>query len=56
MGAFSRTGQDLKPDFERVFDLFPRPAGARAQPGGTLSGGEQQMLAIGRALDGPTRS
>ena len=38
------------PDLERVFALFPRLAERTAQPGGTLSGGEQQMLAIGRAL------
>jgi branched-chain amino acid transport system ATP-binding protein len=38
------------PELERVFDLFPRLAERRRQPGGTLSGGEQQMLAIGRAL------
>ena len=50
MGAFSRTGQDLKPDFERVFDLFPVLRERESQPGGTLSGGEQQMLAMGRAL------
>jgi len=37
-------------DFERVYGLFPRLAERRRQPGGTLSGGEQQMLAIGRAL------
>ncbi len=37
-------------DFERVFSLFPRLAERRTQMGGTLSGGEQQMLAIGRAL------
>jgi branched-chain amino acid transport system ATP-binding protein len=41
---------ELASDFERVFDLFPRLAERRNQPGGTLSGGEQQMLAIGRAL------
>jgi branched-chain amino acid transport system ATP-binding protein len=50
MGAFSRTGQDLKPDFERVFELFPVLREREQQPGGTLSGGEQQMLAMGRAL------
>ncbi len=50
MGAFSRRGQDLKADFERVFDLFPVLKEREAQPGGTLSGGEQQMLAMGRAL------
>src|SRR5690606_15057745 len=37
-------------DFERVFELFPRLKERRDQLGGTLSGGEQQMLAIGRAL------
>jgi branched-chain amino acid transport system ATP-binding protein len=41
---------DMRADFDRVFDLFPRLAERRSQPGGTLSGGEQQMLAIGRAL------
>jgi branched-chain amino acid transport system ATP-binding protein len=40
----------IAPDLERVFKLFPRLAERTAQPGGTLSGGEQQMLAIGRAL------
>ena len=50
MGAFSRTRQDLKPDFERVYDLFPVLKERNSQPGGTLSGGEQQMLAMGRAL------
>ena len=50
MGAFSRPHQDLKADFERVYDLFPLLRERRAQAGGTLSGGEQQMLAIGRAL------
>ncbi|MBA2751985.1 MAG: ABC transporter ATP-binding protein [Actinobacteria bacterium] len=53
MGAYARSGRsrpDLGPDFERVFDLFPLLAERRRQAGGTLSGGEQQMLAIGRAL------
>jgi len=50
MGAYSRKGQDLKDDFERVFDLFPVLLERQSQPGGTLSGGEQQMLAMGRAL------
>jgi branched-chain amino acid transport system ATP-binding protein len=49
MGAYARKG-DTRTDFERVFQLFPRLAERRKQPGGTLSGGEQQMLAIGRAL------
>ncbi len=50
MGAFSRPRQDLKADFERVFDLFPVLRERESQSGGTLSGGEQQMLAMGRAL------
>ncbi len=50
MGAFSRPRQDLSADFERVFDLFPVLRERESQPGGTLSGGEQQMLAMGRAL------
>jgi branched-chain amino acid transport system ATP-binding protein len=49
MGAFSRSGP-LDEDITRVFDLFPRLKERRAQKAGTLSGGEQQMLAIGRAL------
>lgn len=50
MGAFSRKGQKLDDDIARVFDLFPRLRERRSQKAGTLSGGEQQMLAIGRAL------
>ena len=52
MGAYSRKARrkDLAPDLDRVFELFPRLAERRKQSGGTLSGGEQQMLAIGRAL------
>jgi branched-chain amino acid transport system ATP-binding protein len=49
MGAYARRGP-LGDDFDRVFGLFPRLKERRTQPGGTLSGGEQQMLAIGRAL------
>jgi branched-chain amino acid transport system ATP-binding protein len=49
MGAYNRRG-DLRADYDRVFSLFPRLAERRKQAGGTLSGGEQQMLAIGRAL------
>lgn len=41
---------DLDRDYGRVFELFPRLKERRDQPGGTLSGGEQQMLALGRAL------
>jgi branched-chain amino acid transport system ATP-binding protein len=51
MGAFQRTnGTELQADFERVYELFPRLKERLGQNGGTLSGGEQQMLAIGRAL------
>ncbi len=49
MGAYRRRGP-LSEDFDRVFALFPVLAERRRQDGGTLSGGEQQMLAIGRAL------
>ncbi|MGH2378439.1 MAG: ABC transporter ATP-binding protein [Candidatus Limnocylindria bacterium] len=49
MGAYVRGG-DLGADFDRVFGLFPRLRERAAQIAGTLSGGEQQMLAIGRAL------
>ena len=52
MGAYARAGgrSALAEDFDRVFQLFPRLKERAKQPGGTLSGGEQQMLAIGRAL------
>ena len=50
MGAFSRPGAAIGEDAVRVFDLFPRLKERRTQKAGTLSGGEQQMLAIGRAL------
>lgn len=51
MGAFGRKDRSgMKADFDRVFDLFPRLAERKTQMGGTMSGGEQQMLAIGRAL------
>ena len=50
MGAFTRRGADLTDDFERVFELFPILKERQKQAAGTLSGGEQQMLAIGRAL------
>ena len=51
MGAFSRRDRTGVPeDLERVFTLFPRLRERVSQKGGTLSGGEQQMLAIGRAL------
>ena len=51
MGAFLRPkGPEVAADFERVYTLFPRLRERRTQLGGTLSGGEQQMLAIARAL------
>ena len=53
MGAFSRTDKsEVGADMDRVFGLFPRLKERANQKGGTLSGGEQQMLAIGRALMG----
>jgi branched-chain amino acid transport system ATP-binding protein len=54
MGAYHRS-DDLSGDLERVFDLFPVLRDRASQDGGTLSGGEQQMLAIGRALMGRPR-
>jgi branched-chain amino acid transport system ATP-binding protein len=51
MGAYTRRDTaGIAADLERVFQLFPRLAERRKQAGGTLSGGEQQMLAVGRAL------
>jgi branched-chain amino acid transport system ATP-binding protein len=51
MGAFQRRDRtELKSDLERVYSLFPRLAERKQQGAGTLSGGEQQMVAIGRAL------
>ncbi len=51
LGAMTRrNGPDVKQDIERVYDHFPRLRQRRMQQAGTLSGGEQQMLAIGRAL------
>jgi branched-chain amino acid transport system ATP-binding protein len=53
MGSYSRPRSqrlEIQADLKRVLELFPRLAERRNQPGGTLSGGEQQMLAIARAL------
>jgi branched-chain amino acid transport system ATP-binding protein len=51
MGAYCRNDDaQIESDLERVYGLFPRLAERRAQTAGTLSGGEQQMLAMGRAL------
>ena len=50
MGAYLRRGKDLKEDLERVHSIFPLLHERRNQLAGTLSGGEQQMVAMGRAL------
>jgi branched-chain amino acid transport system ATP-binding protein len=50
MGAYLRPKADLKEEFERVYSLFPLLYERRKQLAGTMSGGEQQMLAMGRAL------
>jgi branched-chain amino acid transport system ATP-binding protein len=50
MGAFARNDPDIVRDLERRYETFPRLKERRGQTAGTLSGGEQQMLAIGRAL------
>ncbi|HEX3219577.1 MAG TPA: ABC transporter ATP-binding protein [Candidatus Limnocylindria bacterium] len=50
MGAFARVGEKIDDDMARVYELFPRLRERRSQKAGTLSGGEQQMLAMGRSL------
>ena len=50
MGAYSQPNSGIKASLEEVYELFPRLKERRTQIGGTLSGGEQQMLAMGRAL------
>ena len=50
MGAYTRPKSEIKDSMEQVYELFPRLKERRSQIGGTLSGGEQQMLAMGRAL------
>ncbi|MDP9913230.1 branched-chain amino acid transport system ATP-binding protein [Variovorax boronicumulans] len=56
LGAYARASREgIDADMERVFGYFPRLRERRAQQAGTLSGGEQQMLAIGRALMGKPR-
>ena len=50
MGAFTRKDSEIEQDIEHVYELFPRLREREKQKGGTMSGGEQQMLAMGRAL------
>jgi branched-chain amino acid transport system ATP-binding protein len=50
LGAYLRRDSDISSDLDRVFDLFPRLKEREKQKAGTMSGGEQQMLAMGRAL------
>ena len=50
LGAYRRRDDAVAGDLERIYQMFPRLAERRAQTAGTLSGGEQQMLALGRAL------
>ena len=50
MGAYTRPNSEVDPHLQRVYELFPRMKERRRQVAGTLSGGEQQMLAMGRAL------
>ena len=55
LAAYTRRDQEVQRDLEEVFRLFPRLGERRQQWGNTLSGGEQQMLAVGRALMGRAR-
>jgi len=50
LGAFSRSDSGIKDDLQAAYDLFPHPGERAKQPAGTFSGGEQQMLAMGRAM------
>lgn len=52
LGGYGRRAKELHADLDMVFDLFPRLRERQHQPAGTLSGGEQQMVAIGRAMMG----
>jgi branched-chain amino acid transport system ATP-binding protein len=52
LGAYLRRDSEIRDDLDRVFELFPRLQERERQKAGTMSGGEQQMLAIGRALMG----
>ena len=55
LGAFTRKDRDVAGDIERWYEVFPVLGERRSQPAGNLSGGEQQMLALGRALMGKPR-
>ncbi len=55
MGAYSRPDSEIDGSMETVFELFPKLRDRKAQVAGTLSGGEQQMLAVGRAMMGKPR-
>jgi branched-chain amino acid transport system ATP-binding protein len=55
LGAYTRPGAEAARSLERVYAMFPQLGERRGQPAGTLSGGQQQMLAIGRALMGRPR-
>jgi len=50
LGAYSRKDKEIQKDINSIYDIFPRLKERKEQKGGTMSGGEQQMLAIGRAL------
>ena len=55
MGAFTQSGSTVAPNLKRVYEQFPRLEERKHQIAGTLSGGEQQMLAMGRALMSQTK-
>lgn len=50
LGSYTRKDKEINHDLEKIYDMFPRLGERKKQPAGTLSGGEQQMVAIGRAL------
>jgi len=55
MGAYTRRGKEIDDDLERIFEIFPVLRERRKQKAGTLSGGQQQMLTLGRTLMGKPR-
>lgn len=50
LGSYTRKDKEINQDLEKIYEMFPRLGERKKQPAGTLSGGEQQMVAIGRAL------